>query len=65
MDEDLGIVIEPDDLPEDIYPFCLVDTMDQGVGLSQGVKGSCPTFHTRTKIGNNNNSNSSRAHTDI
>jgi len=44
MDGDLGIVIEPDDLPEDIYPFCLVD--DQ---LS-AVKGSCWTYSTRKEM---------------
>ena len=31
MDGDLGIVIEPDTLPEDIYPFCLVDDEETGV----------------------------------
>ena len=25
MDPDLGIVVVPEEVPEDIYPFCLVD----------------------------------------
>ncbi len=45
MDADTGIVVEPEVLPEDVYPFCLVE---QGE-----VKGSCASFHTRTKIGMN------------
>lgn len=44
MDGDLGIVIEPDDVPDDIYPFCLVD--DE---LS-GVKGSCWTYSKRKEV---------------
>jgi hypothetical protein len=46
MDPDTGIVVEPEVLPEDVYPFSLVE---QGE-----VKGSCASFHTRTKIGMNN-----------
>ena len=41
MDGDLGIVIEPESLPEDIYPFSLVDD------TSTGVRGSCQTYKTR------------------
>ncbi len=46
MDGDLGIVTEPDVLPEDVYPFQLVDE-------PCGIKGSCVSYNSRTKIGNN------------
>ena len=42
MDGDLGIVIEPDNLPEDIYPYCLIEDGD--------VKGSCSTYKSRKLI---------------
>ena len=41
MDGDLGIVIEPESLPEDLHPFCLVDDQEEG------VKGSCLEYKTR------------------
>ena len=41
MDGDLGIVIEPESLPEDLHPFCLVDDQEEG------VKGSCMEYKTR------------------
>ena len=41
MDGDLGIVIEPESLPEDLHPFCLVDDQEEG------VKGSCIEYKTR------------------
>merc|ERR1719233_1340380 len=44
MDSDLGIVIEPDHLPEDIYPHHQVD--DDLLG----VKGSCWTYKTRKEV---------------
>ena len=43
MDGDLGIVIEPESLPEDLHPFCLVDDQEEG------VKGSCMEYKTRCK----------------
>ena len=43
MDGDLGIVIEPESLPEDLHPFCLVDDQEEG------VKGSCMEYKTRYK----------------
>ena len=44
MDSDLGIVIEPDDLPEDIYPHHKVDD------TLSAVKGSCWTYKTRKEL---------------
>ena len=44
MDGDLGIVIEPEVLPRDIYPYSLV------VDHPLGIKGSCSTFSTRREI---------------
>ena len=41
MDGDLGIVIEPESLPEDLHPFSLVDDQEEG------VKGSCMEYKTR------------------
>jgi hypothetical protein len=49
VDSELGIVTEPEDLPEDLYPFHLVDTSAEGGG--PGIKGSCTSFATRTKLG--------------
>ena len=43
MDGDLGIVIEPESLPEDLHPFSLVDDQEEG------VKGSCMEYKTRCK----------------
>ena len=43
MDGDLGIVIEPESLPEDLHPFSLVDDQEEG------VKGSCMEYKTRYK----------------
>ena len=43
MDGDLGIVIEPETLPEDLHPFCLVDDQEEG------IKGSCMEYQTRCK----------------
>ena len=44
MDGDLGIVIEPEVLPQDIYPYSLV------VDHALGIKGSCSTFSSRKEI---------------
>ena len=44
MDGDLGIVIEPDQLPEDVYPHHLVEDADLG------VKGSCSSYKSRVEI---------------
>ena len=45
MDGELGIVVEPETLPEDIYPFSLVDDADNN------VRGSCSSYSTRTPVG--------------
>ena len=45
MDGELGIVIEPEVLPEDIYPFSLVDDLDNG------IRGSCSSYKHRALIG--------------
>ena len=46
MDEsDLGVVIEPTDLPDDVYPFELVDDLE-----GSGVRGSCAAFATRRDV---------------
>jgi len=42
---ELGIVVEPNVIPQDIYPFSLVD--DENVS---GNKGSCQSFNTRSII---------------
>ena len=44
MDGDLGIVIEPEVLPQDIYPYHLV------VDHPEGIKGSCSTFSSRKEV---------------
>ena len=44
-ESDLGVVIEPKDLPEDVYPFALVDDLE-----SSGVRGSCADFATRKDV---------------
>nr|XP_050861343.1 general transcription factor 3C polypeptide 1 [Vespula vulgaris] len=44
VDPDLGIILEPDDVPEDIYPHCPI--YDQAAG----IKGSCSTYYTRKVI---------------
>ena len=44
MDGDLGIVIEPENLPTDIYPYAKVEDEEDATG----VRGSCSTFASRT-----------------
>ena len=44
MDGDLGIVIEPEDLPQDIYPYQLV------TDHPEGIKGSCSAFSSRREV---------------
>ncbi|XP_074101473.1 general transcription factor 3C polypeptide 1 [Cotesia typhae] len=41
VDPDLGIITEPDDIPDDIYEYYPVDD------VKNGVKGSCKSYHTR------------------
>ncbi|XP_015188892.1 PREDICTED: general transcription factor 3C polypeptide 1 [Polistes dominula] len=44
VDPDLGIILEPDNIPEDIYPFVPINDP------IAGVKGSCSTYKTRKVI---------------
>ncbi|KAK2581360.1 hypothetical protein KPH14_008126 [Odynerus spinipes] len=44
VDPDLGIILEPDNVPEDIYPHCPIQ--DQAAG----IKGSCSTYYSRKVI---------------
>ena len=44
-ESDLGVVIEPTDLPEDIYPFAMVDDLE-----GSGVRGSCADYATREDV---------------
>ena len=44
-ENDLGVVIEPTDLPDDVYPFELVDDLE-----GSGVRGSCAAFATRRDV---------------
>ncbi|XP_012286729.1 general transcription factor 3C polypeptide 1 isoform X2 [Orussus abietinus] len=46
VDPVLGIVIEPESVPKDIYPHCPVDE------TKTGVKGSCSTFDVRKEVSN-------------
>ncbi|XP_076662843.1 general transcription factor 3C polypeptide 1 isoform X1 [Andrena cerasifolii] len=41
VDPDLGIILEPDNVPPDIYPHCPI------YDVSNGIKGSCSTYYTR------------------
>ena len=41
MDAELGMVVEPDVLPPDIYPFQLIEDTDND------IKGSCTQYYTR------------------
>jgi len=45
MDGELGIVVEPEFLPEDIYPFSLVEDTDLN------IRGSCLSYYSRSRIG--------------
>lgn len=49
LTDDMGYVIEPDDVPEDIYPFSLVDEPAEldGQNGDFGIKGSCATYKKR------------------
>lgn len=42
LDLDIGIVFEPENIPDDIYPYKAVDEKD--------IRGSCTTFFTRKNI---------------
>ena len=44
MDGELGIVVEPEFLPEDIYPFSLVEDTDLN------IRGSCLSYYSRSRI---------------
>ena len=48
MDPELGIVLEPENEPEDIYPFCPVKENDPR--NSKGDRGSCSTYFTRVNV---------------
>ncbi|XP_014483912.1 PREDICTED: general transcription factor 3C polypeptide 1 [Dinoponera quadriceps] len=41
---DLGIILEPPNVPPDIYPHCMIEDP------KAGVKGSCSTYYTRKNI---------------
>ncbi|XP_046623037.1 general transcription factor 3C polypeptide 1 isoform X1 [Neodiprion virginianus] len=44
IDPDLGTILEPDEVPEDIYPHCPIDD------VNAGIKGSCSTYNSRKQI---------------
>ncbi|XP_012253071.2 general transcription factor 3C polypeptide 1 isoform X2 [Athalia rosae] len=44
IDPDLGTILEPDEVPNDIYPHSPIDD------VVNGVRGSCSTYNTRKKI---------------
>nr|XP_034186691.1 general transcription factor 3C polypeptide 1 [Osmia lignaria] len=44
VDPDLGIILEPDDVPSDIYPHCPIHD------IVNDIKGSCSTYYTRKQI---------------
>ncbi|XP_046989076.1 general transcription factor 3C polypeptide 1 [Schistocerca americana] len=44
VDPELGTVLEPDEIPEDIYPFHQIDD------IKNGVMGSCSTYHSRRQL---------------
>ncbi|XP_050686374.1 general transcription factor 3C polypeptide 1-like isoform X2 [Eriocheir sinensis] len=44
MDHELGIVLEPADIPADIYPFHLIEDTENG------IRGSCATYHERIDV---------------
>ncbi|XP_031843956.1 general transcription factor 3C polypeptide 1 isoform X2 [Nomia melanderi] len=47
VDPDLGIILEPDNVPPDIYPHCPIND------VPKGIKGSCSTYYTRKLITEN------------
>ncbi|KAK9307680.1 hypothetical protein QLX08_002085 [Tetragonisca angustula] len=44
VDPDLGIILEPENVPLDIYPHCPIND------ISNGTKGSCSTYYTRKDV---------------
>lgn len=44
MDHELGIVLEPEIVPPEIYPFQPIDDTEKG------IRGSCATYHDRINI---------------
>nr|CAD7425047.1 unnamed protein product [Timema monikensis] len=47
VDQELGMILEPDVYPEDPYPHCPIDDS------SKNIRGSSATYHTRKNITNN------------
>nr|CAD7571813.1 unnamed protein product [Timema californicum] len=47
VDQELGMILEPDVYPEDPYPHCPIDDS------SKNIRGSSATYHTRKSITNN------------
>ncbi|RZF38317.1 hypothetical protein LSTR_LSTR012104 [Laodelphax striatellus] len=45
MADELGLVTEPNPLPVDIYPHCLISD------TANNIQGSCSTYYTREKVG--------------
>ncbi|XP_043286772.1 general transcription factor 3C polypeptide 1 [Venturia canescens] len=46
VDPDLGIILESEDAPDDIYEHCPIDD------VKNGIKGSCSTYYTRKNASN-------------
>ncbi|CAG2061205.1 unnamed protein product [Timema podura] len=46
VDQELGMILEPDVYPEDPYPHCPIDDS------SKNIRGSSATYHTRKNITN-------------
>ncbi|XP_076161731.1 general transcription factor 3C polypeptide 1 isoform X2 [Ptiloglossa arizonensis] len=44
VDPDLGVILEPENVPPDIYPHCPIHD------INKGIKGSCSTYYTRKEI---------------
>ncbi|XP_015608744.1 general transcription factor 3C polypeptide 1 [Cephus cinctus] len=44
VDPDLGMILEPANVPNDIYPHCPIEDSQNG------IKGSCATYYTRKDI---------------
>lgn len=46
MDPELGLVLEPEKVPPDPYPYAAVDDP------AMGIRGSCKDYHTRKDVTN-------------
>ncbi|KOC70674.1 General transcription factor 3C polypeptide 1 [Habropoda laboriosa] len=44
VDPDLGIILEPENVPPDIYPHCPIND------VTNNIKGSCSTYNTRKDV---------------